>query len=296
MNYSEQCIVMNCRNEHLVGIVSRPTADVTIPSARARIGLIIIVGGPQYRVGSHRQFVLLARAVAAAGTPVLRFDYRGMGDSTGGLHTFDNADADIAIAIDALKTAEPEVRYVALWGLCDGASAALLYCHATQDARVNGLCLLNPWVRSEVSLARTQVRHYYTQRMRQKEFWTKLLSGKVAVGAARALVSNFRKAFWRTDLSTVGTEMTFQNKMAQAFRSFQGKILLVLSGKDYTAKEFLEHAGASPAWEGALDGPHIQKIDVSKADHTFSSADDRVKVETQTIQWLASLLIKTNER
>ncbi|MEQ8659382.1 MAG: hydrolase 1, exosortase A system-associated, partial [Gammaproteobacteria bacterium] len=39
-------------------------------------GVVVIVGGPQTRVGSHRQFVLLARRLAAAGYPVLRFDYR----------------------------------------------------------------------------------------------------------------------------------------------------------------------------------------------------------------------------
>ncbi|KAB8057318.1 hydrolase 1, exosortase A system-associated, partial [Janthinobacterium violaceinigrum] len=58
----------------LVGILSLPAA----PGPR---GVLIVTGGPQYRVGSHRQFVLLARALAAQGVPVLRFDLRGMGDS-----------------------------------------------------------------------------------------------------------------------------------------------------------------------------------------------------------------------
>ena len=39
--------------------------------------MVIVVGGPQYRAGSHRQFTLLARHIAAAGYPVLRFDARG---------------------------------------------------------------------------------------------------------------------------------------------------------------------------------------------------------------------------
>ena len=46
-------------------------------------GVLIVTGGPQYRAGSHRQFVLLARFLAARGMAVLRFDYRGMGDSEG---------------------------------------------------------------------------------------------------------------------------------------------------------------------------------------------------------------------
>jgi alpha-beta hydrolase superfamily lysophospholipase len=61
----------------LVGIVhpaGKPAGD---------IGVVVVVGGPQYRVGSHRQFVLLARDLAAAGIPTLRFDTRGMGDSGG---------------------------------------------------------------------------------------------------------------------------------------------------------------------------------------------------------------------
>jgi alpha/beta superfamily hydrolase len=47
--------------------------------------VLVIVGGPQYRAGSHRQFTLLARSLAEQGFAVLRFDYRGMGDSTGAM-------------------------------------------------------------------------------------------------------------------------------------------------------------------------------------------------------------------
>ena len=98
----------------------------------------------------------MARALAAAGYPVLRFDVRGMGDSSGPLHDFLDQTPDVAAAIEALCR-EAGVQRVMLWGLCDGASAALLYLHERPDPRVAGLCLLNPWVRSAQSLARTQV-------------------------------------------------------------------------------------------------------------------------------------------
>jgi hypothetical protein len=45
--------------------------------------VVIIVVGPQYRAGLHRQFVSLARTLSTAGFLVLRYDYRGMGDSDG---------------------------------------------------------------------------------------------------------------------------------------------------------------------------------------------------------------------
>lgn len=79
-HYSEQAAVFKSGTNALLGITSLP-ASTPVPSAST--GVVIIVGGPQYRAGSHRQFVLLARALATAGYPVLRFDYSGMGDSDG---------------------------------------------------------------------------------------------------------------------------------------------------------------------------------------------------------------------
>ena len=151
----ESALVFPCEGDRLVGVVGAGHRD---------LGVVIVVGGPQYRAGSHRQFVLLARHLAAQGFPVLRFDVRGMGDSEGAQRPFDALTPDIAAAIAALQSQQPQVRRVVLWGLCDGASAALLYLHERPDPRVQGLVLLNPWVRSEASLARTHVKHYYRQR------------------------------------------------------------------------------------------------------------------------------------
>ncbi len=280
MNYTEETALFACAGDTLLGILAKPETP-------ADTGVIVIVGGPQYRAGSHRQFVLLARALAAAGTPVLRFDYRGMGDSAGELHTFENVNEDIACAISALQVAAPSVQNVVLWGLCDAASAALLYCHATQDARVKGLCLLNPWVRSEASLAKTQVKHYYTQRLRQKEFWIKLFSGKVAASAASGLARNIKTAFANAAAKpTGGDSQPYQTRMAQAWMQFKGPMLLVLSSNDYTAKEFTEYVTSNHAWQNITEAANVQRRDIAQADHTFSSARDRATVEALTLDWL----------
>ena len=279
MKYSEETTLFACAGDTLLGILAKPETPT-------ETGVIIIVGGPQYRVGSHRQFLLLSRALAAAGYAVLRFDYRGMGDSEGKPRNFESVSADIAAAIDALLAREPTVKQVALWGLCDGASAALLYFHETNDPRVSGLCLLNPWVRSEASLARTQVKHYYTQRLRQKEFWLKLLSGKVAASALSGFAKKLRLSASGT--SQMGTEKPpFQQRMAAGWGSFSGEILLLLSGEDYTAKEFLEHAHADAAWKKYLGQANLLRHDIPGVDHTFSSAPARKLVEDLTLNWLA---------
>ncbi len=258
------------------------------PEVPAQIGVVIVVGGPQYRAGSHRQFVLLSRAVAQAGFAVLRIDYRGMGDSDGNSYAFTNVSPDIARAIDALQTHVPTLRKIALWGLCDAASAALIYLHDTQDARVTGLCLLNPWVRSEVSLARTQVKHYYRQRLRQREFWIKLASGKVAASAVKGLINSVR-GMRGSSKPRIALNLQFQDKMQLSWRNFAGSVLLILSGEDYTAKEFLEYASADSQWSSALQQPNVHRHDMKDADHTFSDQKHSRDVETATIQWLTGL-------
>lgn len=283
MNYTEETSFFTCVGATLLGILAKPETPL-------ETGVIVIVGGPQYRVGSHRQFVLLSRALAAAGHAVLRFDYRGMGDSEGEPRNFEGVSDDVSAAINALQACIPTVQQVALWGLCDGASAALLYYHETQDPRISGLCLINPWIRSEISLARTQVKHYYTERLLQKGFWIKFLSGKVTLGAFTGFVQKFRLSTFGKNRQTL-VQGAFQQRMAEGCKSFSGRLLLLLSSEDYTAKEFLQYANEDSAWKNALANVHIDRHILQGADHTFSDAKSSAMVQRLTLTWLASQMI-----
>ena len=275
---AETVIVFACESAELLGICT---------PAASELGVVVVVGGPQYRAGSHRQFVLLARHLAAAGFPVLRFDVRGMGDSEGAQRGFERVTPDISAAITALCAQQPQVKRVVLWGLCDGASAALLYLHERPDARVQGLVLVNPWVRSEASLARTHVKHYYRQRLLQPAFWRKLLTGGVARAAASGLLDNLRKS--RGPAADTTAPLAFQQRMCAAWRAFPGSILLVLSGSDYTAREFQEFSAADAAWAGAMARPGLSRHEAAGADHTFSRSADRLALELVTARWLHGL-------
>lgn len=283
MNTAESAITFNCEGDTLVGVLS-------LPEVPPSLGVIVIVGGPQYRAGSHRQFVLLARRVAAEGYAVLRFDCRGMGDSTGEQRNFEDISPDIGAAMQALLQAAPGVRQVVLWGLCDGASAALLYLgDSAQDPRVTGLCLLNPWVRSEATLARTHVKHYYTQRLREPEFWAKLLRGGVAWQALGGLARNLRLAAGsaRPTPANNDANLPYTERMALQWQRFNGHILLLLSGNDFTAQEFMEAWRTDPAWQTAAKHSQLQRVELAGADHTLSATDSRLAMEAECLRWLA---------
>ncbi len=282
-SYGEEAFCFDAAAERLVGIVTMPVA----PQARraARPGVLIVVGGPQYRVGSHRQFVLLARALAARGFAVMRFDCTGMGDSTGVERPFTDRAGDIEAAIDAFVARVPALQSVAIWGLCDAASAALMY--AAGDPRVTQLVLLNPWVRSDAGLARTHLKHYYTSRLTDRAFWTGLFRGKVGVlRALKDFVATLIAARGRDRRRGVPVETGFQTSMARGWRRFPGDILLICSGDDLTAREFLDHAAGDAEWAGLFSETRVARCDLADADHTFSRAEWRDRVALLTADWL----------
>jgi exosortase A-associated hydrolase 1 len=217
----------------------------------------------------------------------MRFDYRGMGDATGSPASFNDVVEDIAAAIDTMQACHPSLKQIVLCGLCDAASASLIYWQATRDARVAGMVLLNPWVRSEGSIGRARIKHYYAKRLLEKDFWTKLARGRVDAGKGiREVIAGFL-AGWRTKtVSSVDGGSIFQDRMAAGLRTFGGPVLLILSGRDLTAKEFLDYGASSPPWRGLLDRANVSRHDVNDGDHTFSSEPSRREVEGLVLSWL----------
>lgn len=292
MTVSEEPLIFDCEGDSLVGILSRADA----PATR---GVLIVVGGPQYRAGSHRQFTLLARHLAECGLPALRFDYRGMGDSTGPLRTFEGVGADIRCAIDRFFEVAPGLKDIVIWGLCDAASAALFYAH--RDARVSGLVLVNPWVRTEQGAARAYLRHYYVRRLFQRSFWEKVARGEFrvreAAGALRQQAAaavgrdlEARPARARPELrdTSAGADAPLPSRMEQGLRKFGGRVLLILSGNDLTAQEFKDVAARSWRWRRLLASGRVTRHELAEANHTFARREWRNQVATWTAAWVRS--------
>jgi uncharacterized protein len=273
---SDRALTFECEGQQLVGIVSGPEDE--------DLGVLVAVGGPQYRVGPHRQFVLLARRIAASGIPVMRFDYRGMGDSSGEKQTFCDTSPDIAAAIAAFQAACPALERVVLLGMCDGASASLLHWHATADARVAGMVLVNPWVFSDERYAQAELNRL-SQRLVDRTFWSRLVRGRVDIaGAARSFLEAVRAVLFRKKRDEPTT--AFQERMAEGMEAFRGPVLLVLSGQDQVCAEFLARCNADARWQALIGRSNVERWALGEADHTFSDEKSREKVEAAIVAWL----------
>ncbi len=269
----ERAVVFECGGDGLVGVLHPPSAR------GRRRGVLIVVGGPQYRVGSHRQYVLLARELAAAGYATFRFDYRGVGDSEGSFRGFTAIEYDIGTAIDAFVAQQPEVEEIVLCGLCDAASAAAFYGY--RDSRVGGIVLLNPWVRTEAGEARARVRHYYRARLMDPAFWRKVARLRLEpFRSAASLLDNLRRS------RAPRGDQPLPERMGQALAAFDGRVLLLLSGNDLVAREFEDTASASSVWRHALASPRFCRERLADADHTFSRAVWRDEVARLMLDWL----------
>lgn len=285
---AEQPVTFNCGADQLSGVLHRTPNP-------ARQGVVIVVaGGPQYRAGAHRQFVSMARRLVEAGIPVLRFDLRGMGDSSGEHAGYRASEPDIRAAVDALKAWLPTLTDIVLLGECESASGILFY--AWRDARIRRTVLINPWVRTDEGRAQVIVRHYYLDRLLSADFWKQVLTGRYraresiasAFGVIRAYVKgrvDMARQSAKPELDDI-SELPLPVRTAEGLRRFTGRSLLLMSGFDLIAREFDEVTSASRAWDGLLESDKVDRFDIEGADHTFSREVWKKAAADRIADWL----------
>jgi len=284
MSAIERPVFFSCANTQLLGILHQPeVVNFT--------GVLIVVGGPQYRVGSHRQFVLLARYLAKNDIPVFRFDYRGMGDSSGDTVDFEQINPDISAAIDAFFAQVPNLQNVVLWGLCDAASAIMMYAQ-TGDMRISGQILLNPWVRTEEGIAKVYLKDYYLKRILDKDLWKKIVQGEFECRKAWSSLVGVCKKALQKPVSCAGEQkqlLPYTEQMLLGMEKFKGGSLFILSGNDLTAEEFRQYVGKSAQWQKILNCEGVQKKTLMEANHTFSKAVWRNEVAEWCVEWMRDI-------
>ncbi len=284
MKVIEKPIVFDCEAVQLVGIIH-------IPERPQAAGILAVAaGGIQYRAGCGRQLVSLARALASQGTPVMRFDHRGMGDSVGELLGFQHMDVDLQRAINVFKEDVPELRHIVLFGGCEAASGIMI--SARQLTSVKSLILANPWVNDSMH-AVVSSRHYY-RRLGELHFWKKLLTFQYnpleyVAGffsyAKNKIVSQLPRARDSFD-DMIEPVVPFQERMLSGFQNFNGPVLFLKSGLSLISEEFDHLVDSSKSWHMAYSRAGVKRLELPSADQTFSTAAARKEMCEAVANWM----------
>ncbi|MDB5698388.1 MAG: hydrolase 1, exosortase system-associated [Alphaproteobacteria bacterium] len=235
----------------------------SLDEADGRTGVLIVTGGSQTRIGSHRIFERLARSLAENGYSCLRFDRRGVGDSDGEDPDFRANGADIAAAAAALREQCPGVGRIVGFGLCDGASSLALF---GADAGLAGLIMVNPWLVEAESGAPppAAIRHHYRQRLMTLDGWRKLLGGSVSYTKLfRGLV----------EISRPQPPSSLATDVGEALRRAALPVELILARHDATA------VAAAHVWNSAAFARHFETFErhvtqIETDSHTFARPGD----------------------
>ena len=203
----------------------------SIDSGDASVGVLIVTGGGQTRFGAHRGFAQLAAGLAGHGYPVMRFDRRGVGDSSGEDPGFEDSAPDLAAAVSAFREKAPSVEKIIGFGLCDGATTLCLY---HRECAVDAMILANPWV---VEAAANEpppaaIKSHYRDQLLSLAGWKRLLTGGV----------NYRKAI--SGLLKISKPRTstgsLAERVAQSLAASTAPAHIVLAKDDATAIAFLD--------------------------------------------------------
>ncbi len=176
--------------EEAVGFLVEGTlvaGTLALPAGDAALGVVIAHGWSGYRSGPHGLLTFLARRLAGAGYPTLRFDFRGRGESGGeGLQTSLVSMADDLVSASEWMAARCRVKGLVYLGLCSGGNVAIGALKRLPRAR--GLVLLSVYPFSDGDAFSRDVHrtwHYagvYLRKALRGETWSRLVRGDVHVG------------------------------------------------------------------------------------------------------------------
>lgn len=252
-------------------------------SGASETALVLLHGWAGYRIGAHKMFVKLARAAEAEGFTVLRFDFRGRGDSTGDASdtTLSTMISDTVAAIDWLKT-NTNVKRIALVGDCSGSEVAIGACIHRPEIETMVLWSA-PMVggdRAESDRAKkAYVLRQYVRKLFMRKTWAKLFSGRLQLGMIRrALLRGGKGA------GEEGAEDDLEIDWLTNFVGFAGEILFIYGAADPTASESVEHY---KYLSGEAERDFNCRL-IAGANHAFYSVAWERKVIALTVEWVKS--------
>lgn len=231
----------------------------SLDEAEGATGILMVTGGSQTRIGSHRLYERLARTLAANGIPCFRFDRRGVGDSGGEDPGYLGSAPDLAAAAAAFRTERPGLEAVIGIGLCDGATALALF---GAEAGIDGVVMINPWlVEAEVDAPPpAAIRRHYRERLFSLSGWKRLLDGSVSYSKLLRGITKAAKPIEGSELAA---------DVAGALRGRGLSASLILASGDATAI-----AAAREVKARIFQGLIRRREEIDTDSHTFAKPGD----------------------
>lgn len=253
---------------HLTFPCGTDTLVGTLDEGTSVTGLLLVSGGSEIRSGAFSGQAQLAAQLAEAGHPVLRFDRRGIGDSTGRDQGFRESGPDIAAALAAFRREAPQITRVVAFGNCDAASALAL----TGGAGCDALVLANPWTfdSEDEGPPPEAIRSRYLSKLKNPHELMRLATGQVSL---RKLVGGLAKA-----ARPAGTRSRLSQEIEQGLAGYDGPIRFLVAERDRTGQAFLSSWNAQDKRIRRCEG----------ANHAFGEARAREWLRNELLDALSA--------
>jgi pimeloyl-ACP methyl ester carboxylesterase len=274
----------------LVGIVTSAA-----PGHTDKPGVVLLNPGIVHRVGPGRIYVKIARALAAQGFTVLRFDFSGIGDSSVRLDNrrFEESSVDEARAAMTFLQATRDINRFILLGGCSGAVASLETARA--DRRAIGGILINFPSRvddDEETSERKDQHYYWNFALLSLTSWRKLFTGQSDYRKiARALAQGFKRRFVERK-SASGGDQRFQALLRELADRVQ---LTFICSKGDALLGDLREAGGGEFKRLCAQGRMACDV-IPRSDHTFSSLYDQERLVDAIVKRANAAALKQEQQ
>lgn len=259
---SRESITIENEGDKIFAILHRPLVKHKVPA------VVICSGFAGNKCGKHRIFVTLAQKLAEQGIAVLRFDYRGSGDSEGDFNTItlSNQVSDTLAMFEYLSS-QPFIDFSRLGILGRSLGGAVAVLSASHLSSLKSLVLWAPVFTSEPWHSLWKAHQTATMDSLQEAMLQKLPAG----------IPNllFLKEFFSLDLSK---ELKKQTNVS----------LLHIHG----ALDELVKIEQSEGYKNSRPLSSTSKFVVlPKGDHDFSDPEDQIVALKETVDWFVNTLL-----
>jgi pimeloyl-ACP methyl ester carboxylesterase len=282
----EQPVFFDAENGHtLFGIFTRPTVT---PLGVA----VVVLAGGGFTGSTHRNrlAVHLCRRLASQGYHCLRFDWHGVGESTGSVRRFSLDEPFVDDLQSALAWVESQgIGRFLILGCCFGARTALQT--AREISGIEGLVLVSLPVRNYGSAAEAGLGASILKALRPRVIWR--LSDRQRrrryLGIARMRLRRARSMLDRSRAHRQQPEVIVDPGVQRSFEEMirrQVPLLLIYGEEDRYGEEFRR----ADALTDSLDAtPNVQVRFLDGQVHTFHRVIAQDEVLRLVCEWAAGL-------